>query len=311
MLHDLIQATILALSTSATLMLVTFGVVLIFKTSFTTNFALGGGSSFAAGIAAAILISLGALKTGTPAYIWVPISLITAVVFGFGLGAFINGVIFRYSKYTTPLSMQIVTMGIVLMLSVLGPELFRTGTLGDEPTIPNMIKGRATFGSFYLPYNTLVSIVVSIVVLTVLFVVLRYTKWGLSVRATASNKYVAELMGINTSMVSTLSWAIAGGTSVLGGYFYLSEKGLSFNVVLDLIPIMVLAFFALILGGVTSFYGPILIAFLIPIITSWINTLGFNLGFDKWVDVIVKILILFVMLIIPYGIFGKKIQKKV
>ena len=52
--------------------------------------------------------------------------------------------------------------------------------------------------------------------LVLVFLLLQKSKWGLSVRATASNELVAGMMGINTKMITAASWGIAGAFGAVG-----------------------------------------------------------------------------------------------
>lgn len=73
-----------------------------------------------------------------------------------------------------------------------------------------------------------------------------------------------------------------------------------------MIPYQINAFMASILGGFSTFFGPIVGAVLIPATST---VVGYQ--YSVWKNVIVYVLILIVILIRPYGLFGKKIQKKV
>ena len=78
--------------------------------------------------------------------------------------------------------------------------------------------------------------------------------------------------------------------------------------------IQVNAFLACILGGFSTFYGPVVGAVLIPLASSCVGFLAnfpaFS-GISRWQMVIVYVLLLIVILIKPEGIFGKKTVKKV
>lgn len=307
---ELLNQIIQSLNIAFPLMLITMGVILIFKTSFTTNFTLGVGSTFAACVSGIVFLKLGK-SAGLPNYVWVPVALLAGATFGFLLGSFIDAVIFRSAKRTTVLSMQMVTMGLVLIIAIVGPLIFETKVIGQEITLKRMSEITFKLGTIKISMQLILTIAISSIILLVLFLMLRYTKWGVSVRTTAVNKQVAELMGINTNVITTLSWGIAGAIGAVGGFLLLTEKRTSFNPATELVPYMILAFFALILGGVTSFYGPVVVAGIYPIVNAIVSYSAGKAQLGTWVDVIMRLLILLVMLILPYGIFGKKIQKKV
>jgi branched-chain amino acid transport system permease protein len=151
--------------------------------------------------------------------------------------------------------------------------------------------------------HALVTTGLTIVILGGLFIALKYSKWGLGVRATASNETVAAMMGVNTRVITALSWAIAASLGTFAAIL------LSANLLFDALfmtPIQISAFLAGILGGFSSFVGPLVGAGLITFVG---NIIGFSFSLER--EVIVYALILITILIKPYGLFGKKVIKKV
>ena len=153
---------------------------------------------------------------------------------------------------------------------------------------------------------------VTAVVLAVLFLLLKHSKWGLGVRATASSEFTAELMGINTHVITAISWALACALGVLAAVMYAGGGAMISTSFMG--TIQVNAFLACILGGFATFYGPIVGAVLIPVLS---NCVGFLANFpafyniSRWQMVIVYVLLLAIILIKPQGLFGKKVVKKV
>jgi branched-chain amino acid transport system permease protein len=86
---------------------------------------------------------------------------------------------------------------------------------------------------------------------------LRFTKWGLGVRATASNEKVASMMSVNTKMITGLSWAIGAAISGLAAIAFLQAKQPQLNPT-NLNTMMIYAFLALILGGTQTFLDQLL-----------------------------------------------------
>ena len=157
--------------------------------------------------------------------------------------------------------------------------------------------------TFTVTKHALFCFLFATVILTVIFLALKFTKWGLGVRATASNEKVAQMMGINTKVITAMSWAIAAGLGTVAAIMYGSGQDLNPSFMGG---VQVNAFLACILGGLSTFYGPIVGAVLIPVFSN-----VFRYNFSAWADVIVYALILIVILIKPLGIFGKKIARKV
>ncbi len=285
--------------------IVTMAITLIFRTSFTTNFAQGVISALGAYIA-----SWAITKAGLPVLLALPLSMIAAML----IAVLVDVGLFRQGRYVNALSKQIITMGLISIITGLIPVVF--GSI-EKYNIDSVVKGNFTIDvgekvDISVTYNALVWVAVTAVIIPFIFIMLRYSKWGLSVRATASNEYVAGMMGINTHVVTALSWGIAGALGALAAYMRAS----SINVVNSyfMTEYQVSAFLAGILGGFSTFHGPVICALLIPLVENLIFA-GLNMAglyeWTSWSKVIVYVIALVIIFIKPQGIFGKKIAKKV
>ncbi|MGI6360048.1 MAG: branched-chain amino acid ABC transporter permease [Acholeplasmatales bacterium] len=299
LLGGLMQASILALAT--------LGIVLIFKTSFTTNFAQGSIAAFSAYVMYfvmhVVIESVFKIESATMPWYFYLVGMLAGIIVAFLIGLFVDTLIIRKAKYITSVGKQMITMGLVLILTALTDIIF-----GVLPKTIDRISYETyrTSGSFEIAVTAheLVSILLAVFVLSLLFTILRFTKWGLGVRATASNELVSSMMGINTRFITAMSWAVAGALGALAAALYAPTTAYLSTAMMT--SFQVNGFLALILGGASTFYGPIIAAFIIPIVT------GFVAYFQPaWSNVIVYVLILIVILIRPNGIFGKKVQKKV
>ena len=167
-------------------------------------------------------------------------------------------------------------------------------------------------GEIVITKHALICLGITVVILAVLFLLLKFSKWGLGVRATASSEFTAELMGIDTHVITAISWALACGLGVLAAVMY-AGGGTSISAGF-MTTIQVNAFLACILGGFSTFYGPVIGAVLIPLAASCVGFLANFKGFygiSRWQMVIVYVLLLIAILIKPEGLFGKKTVKKV
>jgi branched-chain amino acid transport system permease protein len=294
LLNNVVNAAVLALATT--------GIVLIFKTSLTTNFAQGMIATVGAFVTARLLTSWA--NPDVPLiYIFIP-AILLGMLISFIIGLAIDVLIIRKSKYVTSIGKQMITMGLVLVLMGAMPLFFNVIN-SPIPRLDYSIMRFNLFGmALTISRHAFYTALIAIVVLSVLFITLRYTKWGLGVRATASNEIVANMMGVNTRKITAMSWAIAGGLGAIAAILFTPSSGLV-SVTL-MVPIQVNGFMASILGGFSTFGGPLLGAIMIP----WLSAL-FSYFNSLWQGVIVYTLILLIVLVKPLGLFGKKIAKKV
>lgn len=273
-----------------------FGIVLIYRTSFTTNFAQGVIGMFNTFVVAKVVSDLGL-------NIWIAtvIGIVSAIIMGF----IIDIVIMRNAKTVSVVGKQIITMGILLVILGITPMVF-----GVYPfVIPRFIpEGYANILGATISYNALFNIFLTIVVMLVMLYVLLKTKAGLAIRATASNENTARLMGIPTKTVTMFSWAIAAAMSLLAGVMAAPFGTVNIGFMND---VQISAFMAVVLGGFSTFHGPVIAAFIISISTNLLQVyLPSGYG-TIWGKPLVYLLILIFLIFKPMGIFGKKTVKKV
>jgi branched-chain amino acid transport system permease protein len=285
------------------LALATTGIVLIFKTSMTTNFAQGSMATLGAFFAARYILYLTATTTLTTIQ-KVFLAILVSALVAFILGILIDVFIIRKAKHVTSVGKQMITMGLVLVISGLIPVTFG-GLPLEIPRLSYDIVPVTLFGqSLSIPQHSIYALYLTVIVLVVLFAALRFTKWGLGVRATASNEIVAKMMGVNTRIITAMSWAIAGA---LGGLASVLAAPFGGQVTTGLmVSYQVNGFMASILGGFSSFGGPLVGAILIPLLQGLLFYFS-----NLWQNAIVYLIILLIVLAKPLGLFGKKIAKKV
>lgn len=290
--------------------LAAFAVTMVFRTSTTTNFAQGSVAALGCYVTADLFS-----KYGVPVYI----GLIPGVIVGILSGLFIDIVIFRNGKNVLPVGKQIITMGLVSIIYGGIPLIF-----GNPERVPfqSLYTGEKAANIIFdfmgskvvVSRHALICVVITVAVLGLLFFLLKFSKWGLAVRATASNEFTAELMGINSRAITAISWAIACALGVLAAVMY-AGNGTAITASF-MTTIQVNAFLACILGGFSTFYGPVVGAICIPLASTLVSFLQY-LPFDwapkisRWNMVIVYVLLMIVILIKPQGLLGKPIAKKV
>ena len=228
--------------------------------------------------------------------------------------------LFRKGRHVGELGKQIITMGFVSLFYGGIPLVFGNPEFIPFESFYNTTKAgvesnvvlRAFGGEIVLTKHALICAAITAVVLAALFLLLKYSKWGLGVRCTASSEFTAELMGINTHVITAISWALACALGVLAAVMYAGGGAMISTSFMG--TIQVNAFLACILGGFATFYGPIVGAILIPVLS---NCVGFLANFpafydiSRWQMVIVYVLLLAIILLKPQGLFGKKVVKKV
>ena len=303
-MQDFLQTIVNSLPTIGRYALVTIGIVLIFRTTATTNFAQGRIATFGT------FVVTWASLTYTALPLWV--CLLLGMAAAFGLGMFVDVALIRLARRITPSGKQMITMGVMMILVNVTPVLFRDITLWTRPgkSFSTAIISFQLFGyTLNITEMGLLAFVLAAIVLSLVFAALKFTKWGLGVRATAANENVAQMLGVNTRVITAFSWALAGALASLGGFF--TGAGTALNVTL-MGNAQIYGFLACVLGGFGSFPAPILGAVIIPLIYNFAGNpaiMGPNAG--MWQNLITFVVVLLLILIFPNGILGKKYIKKV
>lgn len=284
--------------------LVTMAITLIFKTSYTTNFAQGVISAFGAYVVSSAMTKLGLS-------LW--LSLAVGMLASMLIAVAVDVLIFRNGRYVNALGKQIITMGLISLVVGVIPLIFGL----SDPAFKSFVNGNIAItlgdGSIAtVTKNSLVCLALAASVIVVIFILLRFSKWGLSVRATASNEYVAGMMGINTHVVTAISWGLAGALGALAATINASSGTVVSGYFMT--NYQVYAFLAGILGGFSTFHGPVIAALMIPLANNlvqyFVNVIG-KPELTGWSMVIVYAVALIIIFFKPQGIFGKKIEKKV
>ncbi len=223
------------------------------------------------------------------------ISTVAAGAFIFILGALTYKLIIRYTVGKPPLAALLATFGLAMLLKNFCLNRFSpnfrilSGTwLGDK-----------TFqlGSIIVPVPQLVAGFLALAVVVLIFLMLRSTRFGWAVQATAMDREAAELMGINTERIYILVFGIGGATvGIAGGIMptYLAvhpEVGSMFGLI---------AFVCVAMGGFGSIPGAFLAALLIGVVEA---LGGFYIA-PVFKYVAVFGLYLAVVFLRPKGIFG-------
>ena len=272
--------------------LAALGIIIIYRTSYTTNFAQGAVAMFNT-----FVVTFLFNKFGLPLWLAVIGGVLSAILMGF----LIDVLILRHTKNVSPVAKQIITLGLIMIVLGLAPIFFGV----DPLRLPRLIEsGDLSFLGASISYNGLFNIALGLAIMLLMFYILQKTKWGLAIRITASNEYVARLMGVPTKNVTMAAWGVAGVLGVIAGVMTAPMTSVTLNLMDE---VQITALVACVLGGFQTFHGPVIGAYIMGIVR---NLLLFYVS-SVWGGQILYILILVFIVFRPYGLIGKKIVKKV
>ena len=271
--------------------LIAVGFVLIYKSSQIFNFAQGEMVMFGAFLMWSFLGPFGM----TPA-LGIPLVLIIVGLAGYGLERFP----LRPMIGQPILATIMVTMGIAVFLKGFALLLW-SANIGIK--FPAIITER-TIEILGVPFSnvTLGSFLFVLVLVIILSVFFTYSRTGLHMRAAAEHHQLAQSMGIKVTKAIAQSWAIAAIVSTVGGFLLGYVRGIDFG----LTEIGLIAIAAALVGGLESFKGAILGGVIIGVAQTFTGGyIGYGLK-----EVVPFIIMVFVLIYKPYGLFGlEKIER--
>jgi branched-chain amino acid transport system permease protein len=128
----------------------------------------------------------------------------------------------------------------------------------------------------------------------------RYTNVGLAMRATAENQRLAQSVGLRVRVILAVAWGIAALLATVGGVLQGGATSLSLNMPL----LALLAFPAVLLGGLESIGGALAGGIVIGLVQEWANLLF--PGTQAGTELAPYIVLMAVLVIRPDGLFGQK-----
>lgn len=276
------------LVTSAVLALASVGFTLQFAVTNVLNLAYG------AVMIASAFIAYAVNQAGVNVWIAAVVAALTGAVFSL----FLNNVVYTpfQRRGTSPIAMVIVALGMTLILEF-GTQAIAGGTnvsftMGQGPTFQA--------GSFQLTGVQLAIIILSVVSMLGIHVLIRFTRLGKAMRATAANRNLARNCGIRTDRVVTLTWLITGALCGLAGAVFAMDAGTFGATSTDLFLVLILA--AVFLGGPGEPYGAMLGALVIGLATE----VSAAFIVPDYKDVIAFVILLAMLAVRPTGLLGAR-----
>lgn len=274
------------LVTAAVLALASVGFTLQFAVTNVLNLAYGGVMIVAA--YSAYLLNEHGVS------VW--ISALAGILAGAVLSVLLNNVVYTpfARRGTTPIAMVIVALGMTLIL-----EFGTQAVAGATNVSYNMSQGATVkLGSIQLTVVQLVIIALAIVMMVLVHLLIRFTRLGKAMRATAANRDLARNCGIRTDRVITLTWLISGALCGLAGVTFAMNSGTFGATSTDIFLVLILA--AVFLGGPGEPYGAMLGALVIGLATE----VSASVIVSDYKDVIAFVILLAMLAVRPTGLLG-------
>jgi branched-chain amino acid transport system permease protein len=268
--------------------LVALGWTLIYKCSGVLNLAMGELTLIGA------YVSLTLYLWGVP---FVPALLLTIII-GFILGLITERLFLDKLIGEPVLTVIMVTVGLSFFFRGIIAFIFGTDTVIFDPPVFPMKPieiGGIIVGQVYIW-----SFIAAIVLLLAFVAFFQYTRWGLSMQATADDEMAALSLGVSARFVYAIAWGIAFVSAGVGGTLLSNINGL--NISVGYLGLLVLP--AVVLGGLNSVPGAIVGGIIIGVLQNLSGTYldrFFPGGVKEIAPFIFMVVILFYK---PFGLWG-------
>ena len=288
MLTDIILTTLINGSTYA---LLAIGFSLVFGVARIVNIA-----HTAFYMVAAYCIFYGTYRMGVHPGVAVLMAIVLVVLLG----------LICYRLFIEPIrEHEAAVLIATIALAMVFQEIILLIFAGDFRTVPPLIKGSLKISGVKIAYQQLLTIAAAGVILVAVWTFLARTRLGLAIRATAQDREVANLMGMNEARVAMLTLAISVGLAALTGAVALPLTVLNPHMWMGPL-IMMLA--VVVLGGLGSMKGSFVGAYILALSEALVVFLIPKGAFLRE-SVALSIMIL-VLLMRPEGLFGISFEEE-
>jgi len=289
---DLPAVIVSGLVSGSAYALLALGIVIIFRSTDTVNFAIGDTATLA------VFMTTSAMAAGLP-----PIAALLLAIVLAGLGGMATERFLIRPLGAGPKSLfsaLVVTIGLGLVIHAVIGAVWGQRPIVVAPVASGMVN---VFG-VALTLNKVLAAAIALGAMAIVAWIFRYTAIGIAMRASAEDHFAARIVGIRPAVIASLAWFIGCGLAAIAAFFLAADGSANANLTLS--PLF-RAFAGVFLGGLTSMPGAAIGAFSIGMLD---NIAGRYLS-ANYRDTIVFGIIVAVLFIRPAGFLGVARKERV
>ena len=270
---------------------VALALVMIYQATHHVNFAQGELAMFATYIAWTLV------QAGFS--YWA--AFVLTLVSSFAIGVLVERIVVRPIEDKPVLTVVVVFVGMLFILNSIAGWIYGY----DLKSFPSPFPANAWYASPFMSAHELGMIVVTLIMLGLVFSFFRFTRLGLAMRAVALNPVSSKLVGIRVGWVLALGWGLAGAVGSVAGMMAAPIIYLDPNMMGG---ILLYAFAAALLGGLTSPFGAVFGGFVVGVLENLAG--AYVVGTEIKLSVALLIIV-GVLLLRPSGLFGRTVVTRV
>ncbi len=281
--------------------LIALGYTMVYGIIELINFAHG--EIYMIGAFTALIIASVLSLFGMHQLVVLVLAVVLAVVYACAYGFTVEKIAYKPLRKAPRLSVLISAIGMSLFLQ----NYVLLAQTSDFLPFPKLIPDF----EFWEPYSHIISsqeltiIATTVVVMILLTFLIKFTTIGKAMRATAQDKIMAALVGIDVNHIISITFIVGSATAAIGGVLIASHIG-QINFFIGFIA-GIKAFVAAVLGGIGSIPGAVLGS----LVLGWTESFFTGYISSDYEDVFAFLFLVFILIFRPAGILGRSQTQKV
>ena len=238
----------------------------------------------------------------------VPISILFVIPFMLLVGVLMERGLIKHFYKRTHADQILVTFGLAIVLQELVKGYFGANPI---PTpAPDAVSGSAPVGAFFglgedlvYPWWRLIYLLASGVIIFAVFAFLKFTTFGMVVRAGMADRETVGLLGINVQRRFTIVFGLAAVVAGVAGAMYAPILPPDYHMGMDF---LVLSFVVVVVGGMGSLEGAVAAGFLLGILQSFASMNEVKSIIPGIDQIIIYLVAVVILLVRPRGLMGRE-----
>jgi branched-chain amino acid transport system permease protein len=301
---DFFTIFLIGLQQGSVYALVALGYTLVYGILQLINFAHGDVFALTGLVASSLIANHFHLDT-TSGALTITLGLLAVFLIAMAFGAIVNASIeflaYRRLRNAPRLSVLITAVGMSFIVQNISLVFFNV----NFRSIPPLISDGDVFAVRGVHYNwqSLFVILITIPVLIILTWLVKSTRQGKAMRATAQDPEASAMMGINVNRTISFTFLLAGALAGIGAVLFLVQFNIRYDTGFEL---GLIAFTAAVLGGIGNLPGAVLGGLVIGFVESFNNGLGWHAPGSDWSQSIIFGILILILVFRPEGLLGER-----